>query len=110
MRSAKDEPLGSVEFLLPLLQDKRTPLSPETHERISDLLQSAADLALIRVLAVAPNSADAHLLKAQIDDAASKTEAAIQEYRLAVNAAPDNPETYFKLGEALWRAALESDL
>jgi tetratricopeptide (TPR) repeat protein len=104
-KAAQDDPLGSVEFLLPLLQDEKSPLSPQTNESISDLLQSNADLALGRVLAVAPNGADAHLLKAQIDDAASKTEAAIQEYRLAVNAAPDNPETYFKLGEALWRAA-----
>lgn len=44
------------------------------------------------------------MLKAQVEDAHSRTEAAIREFRLAVQAAPDDPSTYFRLGEELWQA------
>jgi cytochrome c-type biogenesis protein CcmH/NrfG len=56
------------------------------------------------VMRIAPESAFAHLLQAQIEDARHRTENAISEYQQAVQAAPDDPTTHFKLGDYLWQS------
>lgn len=104
LRAKQGDALGIVDALIPILNKTNGQPGPEADLWISNLFRRAAELALNRVLNLAPNSVDAHLLKAQIDDAHSRTEDAIREFRLAVAAAPDDPDTHFKLGEALWRA------
>ncbi len=98
----QENALKAVRLLLPLWKANE---SPEIDWRISTLFRRVAELALNQVLMVAPDSVDAHLLKAQVDNAHSHTGAAIREFELAATLAPNQAEAYFRLGEALWRAA-----
>lgn len=104
VKAAQNDALGTVALLLPFLETQRNDLLPEAEWRASTLFQSVSQIALAQVLMIAPRSVYAHLLKAQMEDAHNQTEAAIREFRFAVQASPTDAEAHFRLGEALWRA------
>lgn len=104
VKTAQKNALETLALLLPLLEAQKSDLSAEANGQVSALFEHVAEMALDQVLAVAPDSADAHLLKAQTEDAHHHTEAAIREFRLAVQASPGDAGAHFRLGEALWRA------
>lgn len=104
VKSAQNDALGTVALLLPFLETQKNDLSPEIEWWTSTLFQRVSEMALAQVLMRAPNSIYAHLLKAQMEDAHSQTEAAIREFRLAVQTSPTDANAHFRLGEALWRA------
>src|ERR1039458_9560231 len=87
--------------MLPLLHGKQP---PENCLALSTLLQQAGKQAMGEVIRIAPESAFAHLLQAQIEDARHHTAIAIGEYQQAVQAAPNDPTTHFKLGDYLWQS------
>lgn len=98
---AKEDPLEGAQLLLPLFGKRQT---AESSWWISTLMQEVGRLAMDEVLRLAPKSTFAHLLRAQIEDARHRTAAAIHEYQLALESAPDDPTTHFKLGDMLWQA------
>ena len=98
---AKGNPLDAAQAILPLLQGKQP---PENCLALSTLLQQAGKQAMGQVIRIAPDSAFAHLLQAQIEDARHHTAIAISEYQQAVQAAPNDPTTHFKLGDYLWQS------
>jgi tetratricopeptide (TPR) repeat protein len=98
---AKGNPLDAAQAMLPLLQGKQP---PENCLTLSTLLQQAGKQAMGQVIRIAPESAFAHLLQAQIEDARHHTAIAISEYQQAVQAAPNDPTTHFKLGDYLWQS------
>jgi tetratricopeptide (TPR) repeat protein len=92
--------LDAAQAMLPLLRSKQP---PENVLTISTLLQQAGKQAMGEVIRISPDSANAHLLQAQIEDARHHTAQAISEYQQAVQAAPDDSTTHFKLGDYLWQ-------
>jgi tetratricopeptide (TPR) repeat protein len=78
--------------------------SPKISWWVSSVMQQVGNLAMDKVLKLAPDSTFAYLLRAQIEDARHHTAAAISEYQRAVQSAPQDPTTHFKLGDLLWQA------
>ncbi len=97
---AKGKPLDAADAMLPLLRGK--PPS-ENCLTLSILLQQTGKQAMGEVMRISPDSTFAHLLRAQIEDARHHATLAISEYQQAVQAAPSDPTTYFKLGDYLWQ-------
>ncbi|HEX5481886.1 MAG TPA: tetratricopeptide repeat protein [Terriglobia bacterium] len=104
VKAAQNDPLGTVVLLLPFLETQKSALSPEAEWWASTLFQRVSEMALGQVVKIAPHSAYAHLLKAQMEDAHHQSEVAIREFRLAVQVSPADADARFRLGEALWRA------
>ena len=98
---ASGNTLDAAQAMLPLLRSKQP---PENVLTISTLLQQAGKQAMSEVIRISPDSAFAHLLQAQIEDARHHTAQAISEYQQAVQAAPNDPTTHFKLGDYLWQS------
>lgn len=98
---ASGNTLDAAQAMLPLLRGKQP---PENILTISTLLQQAGKQAMGEVIRISPDSAYAHLLQAQIEDARHHTAQAISEYQQAVQAAPNDPTTHFKLGDYLWQS------
>jgi tetratricopeptide (TPR) repeat protein len=98
---AMGKPLDAAQAMSPLLQGKQP---PENCLTLSTLLQQAGKQAMGEVMRISPDSAFAHLLQAQIEDARHHTANAISEYQQAVQAAPNDPTTHFKLGDYLWQS------
>lgn len=92
--------LTSGSVLLPLLDRGR---SPEALCWTAIIMQQIAKAALEQVLSIAADSALAHLLRAQMESAQHRTDAAIREFQLAVQAAPDDATTHLRLGDMLWQ-------
>ncbi len=98
---ASGNTLDAAQAMLPLLRSKQP---PENVLTLSTLLQQAGKQAMGEVIRISPDSAFAHLLQAQIEDARHHTAQAISEYQQAVQAAPNDPTTHFKLGDYLWQS------
>jgi len=98
---ASGNTLEAAQAMLPLLRGKQP---PENVLTLSTLLQQAGKQAMGEVVRISPDSAFAHLLQAQVEDARHHTAQAISEYQQAVQAAPDDPTTHFKLGDYLWQS------
>lgn len=102
--AAQEDALGTAATLVRLCKSEESQKSSETDWWVSTLFLKVAELTLNQVLTLDPGSVQAHLLQAQMDDARNRTDAAILQFRLALEVNPSDPTTHFKLGEELWRA------
>lgn len=99
--ATEGSPLRAASALLPVIRHSNT---PQSLYWVATTMEQIAELALNRVLMLNPDSEWGHMLQAQVDNSHSRTELAIHELELAVQSAPSDPMTYFKLGDLLWQA------
>lgn len=99
--ATEGDPLRASSALLTVIRHNNT---PQSLYWVATSMEQIAELALNRVLMLNPNSEWGHLLQAQIEIAHSRTNEAIHEFELAVQSAPQDPTTHFKLGDQLWQA------
>jgi tetratricopeptide (TPR) repeat protein len=99
---SKDDPLEAASLIAPLVSDE---VSEDILYFVAIALQRIVEAICRRILTVAPESAYSHLIRGRISDAEKHPSDAIAEFQMAVKVAPDEPASYFRLGETLWRSS-----
>jgi tetratricopeptide (TPR) repeat protein len=96
--------LGDLQAAAAHLQNlsRRKPQDQETWYLLGKTYMQLSEQALSKMNAIDPNSVLAHEMSGEIMESMKNYDGAVLEYKKAVEMAPQQPGTHYKLGNAYW--------